>query len=72
MPTVGRCRKDRSAPGAASRAEWEALARLAGVDWVATGTVETYRRGAGRDPIPWVALSVRFLSTDDGRIAWCA
>ena len=55
-------------PGAATRAEWEALARQSGAEWVATGTVETYRRGFGRDPVPWVAFSVRFLSTADGRI----
>ena len=55
-------------PGAAARAEWEALARESGAEWVATGTVETYRRGFGRDPIPWVAFSVRFVRTADGRI----
>ena len=55
-------------PGAAARAEWEALARAAGAAWVATGTVETYRRGYGRDPRPWVAFSVRLLDTASGRI----
>ncbi len=57
-------------PGGASRSEWEALAREGGADWVATGTVETYRRGVGRDPAPWVAFSVRFLNTGDGSIDW--
>ena len=56
--------------GAVSRAEWEALAREAGASWVATGTVETYRRGQGRTPDPWVAFSIRFLDTGDGRIGW--
>jgi hypothetical protein len=55
-------------PGTASRAEWEALAREGSAEWVATGTVETYRRGVGREPAPWVALSIRFLDTADGRI----
>lgn len=55
-------------PGGAARAEWEALEREAGAAWVATGTVETYRRGFGRDPRPWVAFSVRLLDTADGSI----
>jgi hypothetical protein len=56
--------------GAVSRSEWEALAREAGASWVATGTVETYRRGQGWIPDPWVAFSIRFLDSGDGRIAW--
>jgi hypothetical protein len=56
--------------GIASRTEWEALARESGAQWVATGTVETYRQGLGRDPDPWVALSVRFVDADNGRIDW--
>ncbi len=56
--------------GGASRSEWEALAREGGAGWVATGTVETYRRGFGRDPDPWVAFAVRFLDANDGRIDW--
>jgi hypothetical protein len=59
-----------SYPGGASRPEWEALARDAGAEWLATGTVETYRRGVGRDPVPWVAFSVRFVNAGDGRIDW--
>lgn len=55
-------------PGGAARAEWEALAREAGAAWVATGTVETYRRGYGRDPRPWAAFSVRLLDAADGSI----
>lgn len=57
-------------PGAASRSEWQALAREAGADWVATGTVETYRGGQGRTPDPWVAFSIRFVDTADGSIGW--
>lgn len=56
--------------GAANRREWEALSRDGGATWVATGTVETYRRGHGRSPDPWVAFSVRFLDAQDGRIDW--
>ena len=55
-------------PGAVTHSEWQALARECDAAWVATGTVETYRRGIGRDPVPWVAFSVRFLDTADGRI----
>jgi hypothetical protein len=56
--------------GAVSRSEWEALARDTGARWVATGTVETYRRGQGRTPDPWVAFSVRLIATGDGSIGW--
>lgn len=56
--------------GGASRSEWEALAREGGANWVATGTVETFRHGLGRSPVPWIAFSVRFLDTEDGRIDW--
>ncbi len=59
-------------PGGTSRSEWEALAREGGAEWVVTGTVETYRRGVGRDPNPWVAFSVRFVNPGDGRIDWLA
>lgn len=56
--------------GAANQHEWEALGRNGGATWVATGTVETYRRGRGRTPDPQVAFSVRFLDTGTGRIDW--
>jgi hypothetical protein len=56
--------------GAVNRREWKTLGRDGGANWVATGTVETYRRGRGRTPDPWVAFSVRFLDTGDGRIGW--
>lgn len=56
--------------GAVGSSEWSALAAEGGADWVATGTVETYTRGQGGAPDPWVAFSIRFLDTVDGGIAW--
>jgi hypothetical protein len=56
--------------GGVSRAEWEALSRVTQADWVATGTVETFRLGQGVTPDPWVAFSLRFVDCRDGEIGW--
>ena len=46
------------------------LATRLGVEWVLTGTVETYKTGSGLLPDPWVAIGARLIHSDSGRIFW--
>ena len=58
--------------GGVDTATREALAAATGARWIVTGVVEAYEvgGGGGGEPEPHVALSLRLLATEDGRIAW--
>lgn len=47
-----------------------ALYEQSDADWILTGTLETYKQGAGIAPNPWVAFSARLVEGETGRIVW--
>ncbi|MGB5398998.1 MAG: hypothetical protein WBO71_02170 [Thermoanaerobaculia bacterium] len=56
--------------GELSREVWTAIAEECQVNLILTGSVEAYEAGPGTEPRPFVAVALRGLDAESGRIVW--